>query len=392
MRSKVLVLKLILAAVFSAGIVFAQTEPGQPLENLYPPIEKNDNSAEKKADKSKIDLSAVIFMEYSYDLDNNQKTDVTTHGFNITRTYLNAEKKINDNFKARLTLDSALAGKFEEQTYNVFVKFAYIDGFHEFNEKTKINFQAGLIGTPVVGLIDGLSDYRWIYNNYIDKSNDLGVDLKDSSADLGMSATFDLLKLVSVTGAYMNGEGFSKLGEDGANPPTEYKNSGKSFYGAVSFNPFKTKQGGKGKKDEGLYLNSFGKYEKIEIENKDAGALDKTNYYYGGGLAWFSAFIKTGAYYIICIDKSKTVKEKSTLLDSYVNVNLDTLIKMPVLVMGRFAMGDGNTKPASDEVKIFAGGAGYKFNDNFRILAYYQYTKQPLADEQAAYIKTETKF
>ena len=65
-------------------------------------------------------------------------------------------------------------------------------------------------------------------------------------------------------------------------------------------------------------------------------------------------------------------------------------ISMPILIVGRYAMGDDDD--AVKEKTIIAGGGGYKFNNNFRILGYYQYTKQSLADEQAAYIKTEAAF
>ncbi len=95
----------------------------------------------------------------------------------------------------------------ETPYYGFFLKNAYLQAKNDLGAAT-LTTQFGLIGTPVIGLADKVSDYRWIYNNFIDKSKNLLGTSIDTSADLGISVKADIMKMVSITGAYMNGEGY----------------------------------------------------------------------------------------------------------------------------------------------------------------------------------------
>lgn len=388
-----------LALIFTTGSVFAQdaaeADMVEPITSNDTTVKKQGKSEQKKEDSS-LKLSGRIWMDYWMRLDDNNPADKTTHGLRLTRTYLTVENKINDMLMAKLVIDGAPSGTGgTTTTYDVFVKNAYLEANTDlYGAFGSMKILAGLTGTPVIGLVDDLSDYRWIYQNYIDRAADLGLSGKDgnattseSSADLGITGQFNIMKMVTITGMYANGEGFNKV-ESGDYP--EKANTGKSYYGVVTFNPEKMMKE--------LNINVFARYKDVSLENNDAtsATASRTNLYYGGGAAWKSDLIKAGVHYLMGTDDDEsTVKINYTLLDSYINANLESIIDIPVLIMGRFAMGDSNTGIEDNERYIIAAGAGYQINKNFRTLLYFQQTSYTASDtdpDRMVWLKTDIKF
>jgi hypothetical protein len=103
-------------------------------------------------------------------------------------------------------------------------------------------------------------------------------------------------------------------------------------------------------------------------------------------------------------------KEKFYLLDSWLNFNLGAVVRpAPILIVGRFAWGRekksliGNERQERDTL-VAAGGAGYQFNQYFRMVLYYEYIKYHLGvvigdfskrdptPNQNIYLKAEVKY
>ena len=389
-RKKVLIS---IFALICAASLFAE-EPGKPEE---------PKKEEQK--KPEVKLEGKIFAEYKQNLEK----DVANYyyGFAVTRAYLTGKAKIDDVWSAKITIDAgnieALGKDGDDPTKNVtttsrgyefFVKNAYVQAAPSFGDYGLV-LQFGMIGTPIIGLIDDISDYRWVYNNYIDKAGDVLINPNDStkslsidtSADLGASLKIDIMKygdkkknaMVSVTGAVMNGEGYKKTDES----TNGYR--GKAMYAQITVNPIAE-----------VFISGY--------MRREAYAATLLNTFYGGTIGYDSKIIKAGVSYIMGKKGELTDDEKYTILDLYVNANLNDVAGLPVLIMGRYAMGSykqGDTiSTSASKVTVMAIGAGYQFNDYVRFLAYYE-NKQSKAykalysddgDLQAFYVKSEIKF
>jgi hypothetical protein len=162
----------------------------------------------KAPEKAPIEISGVLFMDYSYLL--SSKDSVTKaeenkqDSFNLTRAYLTASKKIDDVWSAKLTLDAC--GNNSAKDNDAFLKNAYVQ-YGKKLDVVDLKVQAGLTGTPIIGLLDGFTGSRWIYQNYLDKSSDIsGKSFDVSSADTGLKADMKIMKMVTLTGMYSNGD------------------------------------------------------------------------------------------------------------------------------------------------------------------------------------------
>lgn len=300
------------------------------------------------------------------------------NGFNISRAYLDVKYKINDILSARLTtdVDAAVSGSADANpAFHIFLKFAYLEAKKDFGP-VWISATGGLIGMPVVELIDKMSDYRWIQQNYLDQSKIvLNGKTFDYSADLGVRASLGIMKYLTLTGAYSNGGSFK------ANETNSYK----AVTYLATINPTKE-----------VYINGFGR-------NEITGKLDYTGKktkreYYGYGVAYMSDLIKVGFNHIFPYETTVgltytniTLPGGSTLsaaprqrrgfmlFDSWLNFNLGGIVaKVPLLVTGRFVYGlqrgtyqRNITDPEcgkSRNTLLYALGLGWAFNKNFRIL------------------------
>jgi hypothetical protein len=309
------------------------------------------------------------------------------NGFNISRAYLDVKYKINDILSARLTsdVDAGVTGAADTNAaFHLFVKFAYLEAKKDFGP-IWISATGGLIETPVIGLIDKITDYRWIQQNYLDQAKIvLNGNSFDNSADLGVRASVGIMKYVTFTGAFTNGAGYK------ANETNSYK----AVTYLATINPTKE-----------IYINGFGRNE---ITNKlDFTGKKTKKEYYGYGVAYMSDIIKIGFNHIfpymttvgltatnipvagiltagagsstLNLTAAPIQRRGFMLLDSWLNFNLGGIVaSAPLLITGRFVYGlqRGTYQRALTDTELgksrntllYALGIGWAFNKNFRLL------------------------
>ncbi|HOO73118.1 MAG TPA: hypothetical protein PK926_15280 [Spirochaetota bacterium] len=336
---------------------------------------KAEDKTEKKPDKGidpPLGLSGKMYLELKVDT---LKDGKETTSIALTRAYLTYERVLWGPVSFNITSDIGTGMKSKDknntvevsgQTYEFYIKTAYLQVAHSW-DFLALKGQVGIIGTPAIGVAGKMQDLRWVYNDYsFDKSDKLGVETGDTSADVGASLSTRIFKYVELNYAICHGEGYK-------NPVESY--DGKSHYGTISIIPYKW-----------VYINGFINYERTE--------KFKTNYYYGGGLAFVSDFLKAGANYVLHgVKKGDVGAYTYHLVESWVHFNLGSFVNQaPVLVIGRMAWGVKNAD-LDHPTLLLAGGAGYQFNKHLRLLAYYEsYKPKGEAATAAFYIKSEAKF
>lgn len=373
MKLRVVASVMFMAMVLSAAGLFAQDAP-------------------KAEEKLPVDVSGVLYLQWADELKNNESAanPHKSNSFSLQRAYLNFNKKIDDVWSARVTTDVENYQDTDKKTrYKLYVKYAYGQAKRDFGPVAG-TIQFGMIPTPVIGLIDKISDARWIYQNYIDKAKDLiGKDI-DYSADMGVSLQLDIMKMVTVTGMYANGYGYKTTStENRENIPDSAKginDDGKSMYGMITVTPI-----------EGLYISGF---YRNQDTNNDISKNSIT--YYGAGAAYAVDFIKAGVNYSLPRINTNdglgvTTEKKYSLLDSWVNVSLAKLpggvIPVPLIVYARYATGR-DMDDSNSRTTIYGLGLGYEVNKNARFMAYYdsRKVKGNKDADQTFYIKSEVKF
>lgn len=357
-------------------------------------------------------VSGRMYAEWLKTLGNKNDSGENYNTFNITRVYLDFRKKIDATWSVRTTLDvgndNAEAVSDKDSRYTAYLKFAYLQAQQDLGFGI-LTAQFGMVGTPVIGLIDDTSDYRWLNQNYLDAAKMLlfkqsgvtggiGQSL-DSSADMGLSVSLNVAKMVTVTGAVTNGEGYKKTDE------LKWHDDGKALYGMLTVTPI-----------EGLSLAGF--YRNQVTRDQGENADDNYSRYYGAFAAYNFQGIRVGVSYLLATVSSNgttagtdPLVAKYTLLDAFLMANLNALTGMPILVAGRYAMGSteysdgyGANDGVSADVTIWAFGVGYQFNNSVRVMAYIEDQKAESSDAALAsvadwkgsnrnfYIKTEAKF
>ena len=328
-------------------------------------------------------LSGTMFLETKMETQVAGKEQTT---FALTRIFLNYKRNLWGPFSFKITSDIAPGLKsssdndIEDSTgtstensittgserYEFFVKNAYIQADHSW-ELIGINAKFGVIPTIPSLITRKLNGLRWTYHEYsFDKPSSVGVVSGDTTADLGFSVEFRILKLIKLTYSVCNGEGFK-------HPKEEY--DGKAHYGTITIMPLDT-----------IHINGYVNHEKDEAT--------KSFFYYGGGAAYKSKDLKIGTNFIIHGVKDTGSKaQRYHVVEAWINLLLTRFVAdMPVIIAGRFAYG----KPVEtviDAKTLVAGGVGYKFNKHFRALAYYEsYKRKSEAGASAFYIKSEAKF
>jgi len=364
--------------------------------------------AQEEEKKPELNLKGKAYIEYMNQT-KVQEDDKKLNTFQIKRVYLTWKKELSSIWSARVTTDVGQVdstGDFtidqgdldggitptddydgetssSTNSYTVYLKYAYVQGKKDFGP-VSAKMQLGMIGTPAIGLTDDVSDYRWVNNNYIDHAKMLLFDTSgkgtsiDNSADAGVRLDLELMKMVTLTGMYSNGEGYKKVDEPSSN--------GKAMYGMLTVTPV-----------EGLALAGF---YRNEVTNEFESG-DNYKMYYGGGISYSTDLIKIGANYVLPEVKkagTKTVAD-AYLLDTWLNVNLNSVAGMPVLIMGRYAMAENeeanDVLDTDSRVTIWAAGVGYQFVKGFQALAYLEnrtFEAEGTDDEQTFYVKTEVKF
>jgi hypothetical protein len=293
--------------------------------------------------------------------------------FRINRAYLDVKYKISDIFYTRLTTDvdgTVTPTGASNAAFHIYLKYAYVGAKKDFGP-VMLSLEGGQIETPVIGFIDGISDFRWIVQNYIDNSKAvLNGKSIDNSADLGIKASIGLFKYVTMTASYTNGTGYK------ANENNSYK--GVTYL--LSITPVK-----------GLYLNGFGR-NNIDTKYDYTGKKAKTEYY-GYGVAYKSDTIKIGFNHVFPseitvglqgspignINVYPVQRRGYQLLDAWLNFNLGGIVPtVPLIIVGRYTYGlkyKTYQKNLSDtdlgkqySTMDYLLGIGWQFNKNVRIL------------------------
>ena len=286
-----------------------------------------------------------------------------------------------------------------DSRYAAYIKYAYLQAAPDLGFG-RLTVQFGMIGTPIIGLVDKQSDYRWLNQNYIDAAKYLlykqssasdatpGQSI-DNSADLGLSASLSVANMVTFTAAITNGEGYKNTVET---------DDGKAMYAMLTLTPI-----------SGLFVSGF----YMNRTTNDAEAGDNYVNYYGGNVIYVFQGIRAGVSYLMgkvstmAATATEATVAEYTLLDAFVMANLNSLTGVPVLVAGRYAMGTTEhaegytTNGLKSDVVIWAVGAGYQFNSNVRMMAYLEDQSSSSSDITARewkgsnrnfYIKTEASF
>jgi len=287
--------------------------------------------------------------------------------FVLERAYFTYKKKIGAGFSMRITTDiigNETNGTADDTPFTPYIKYGYLQWKMDVN-LFKIETQLGMVGTPILGLTDKLGGMRWVTKNYFDNSSKIAQKM-DNSADLGWNLSLNILKIVTFTGAITAGEGYKDIaaGEtDGS----------KALYGLITVNPI-----------EELSVIAF-------VRTNGHNGLNENDLYCGAGIAWKSKLIKVGANYAYVTTDNDTNKDH--VIDVWANFNFKSLIDMPILLMGRFALGM-NTVADSTKTNIL-GGIGYKFNSNVQAMILYK-VEDTFSDASSAvhnlYLKVEAKF
>ena len=355
--------------------------------------------AQEEEKKPELNLKGKAYIQYMNQT-KVQDGDKKLNSFQIQRVYLTWKKELNSVWSARVTTDvgqvdstgeTETGDEVETETtpYAVYLKYAYVQGKKDFGPvSAKMRF--GMVGTPAIGYTDDVSDYRWVNNNYIDHAKQLLIavdgptvdDAKaqsiDNSADAGVRLDLELMKMVTLTGMYSNGDGYKKVAEPTSN--------GKAMYGMLTVTPI-----------EGLAIAGF---YRNEVTN-EAEAGDNYIMYYGGGISYSTDLVKIGANYVLPEKKKdgEDAVKDAYLLDTWLNVDLNSVAGMPILIMGRYAMAENeeanDVYDIDSKVTIWAAGLGYQFVKGFRALAYLEnrtFEQEGVDDEQTFYVKTEVKF
>ncbi len=306
-----------------------------------------------------------------------------SNAFRINRAYLDFRYKIADFLNARVTTDvdaTATPAADSNAAFHLYLKYAYLEAKKDFGP-VMLSATGGMIETPVLGLTDKISDYRWISPNYLDQSkNILNGKSFDSSADAGVKASIGLFKYVTLTAAFTNGGGYK------ANEGNSYK----AFTYLATVTPMKS-----------IYISGFGRNE-ITGKYDYTGKKTKKEYY-GYGVAYSTDLIKVGMNHIFpyettvgtdytsgsfVINYTPVLRRGYMLIDAWLNFNLGAAVeKAPLLITGRVVYGlsrgsnsVGSINIATPSVTqstetgkerstlLYALGIGWKVNQNFRIM------------------------
>lgn len=350
------ILALLVMAIFVASTAFAQEAAVAP----------------KKEEKPKASITGQMFLWWAQDLTEESKANNGTKAdsFQLKRVYVNYINKIDDVWSVRVTSDvfDKTEGDLDRQGY-LFIKFAYIQSLLKFGP-AELKVQYGLSATPIDDLTYKVRDSRWLNLNVIDNWGNLSANgAIDNSADMGIKADLNIMKMVTLSGMYANSEGYGK--------PNAGDNISKAYYGVLNITPIK-----------GVYIAGFYKYA------GDSAPKDKNyNQYMGGLVAYSTKMYKAGVEYINAKEENAGVEKESSGWDFFVNLNLKDLAGFPILVYGSYSMVNSDDGANDYDQTWLQIGLGYQFNDFIRTMITYEVDDNAkVAANKAIYIKTEGKF
>ena len=426
MKKKFACLFLVLAVVLCGSMVMAQEKDEKKMEEKKEEKKENDKKGDDKVLEAikdiyrRLDIGVKLYLDWygawgwdnaAFDrvtkYSNPRWSNVTGTGtsdvsaknnnsFRVQRAYLDVKYKITDILSVRLTSDvdaTVTPAGASNAAFHLFLKYAYLEAKKDFGP-ISLSASGGMIETPVISHSDKLSDLRWISTNYINNSKQvLNGRVIDDSSDLGVRASIGIMKWLTLTGAFTNGEGFKSL----------ETNASKAIYGLATINPFF--EDSKLKELKNIYISGFARYE-ITAKYDFTGKKAKREYF-GYGVAYSSDLIKVGMFHIFPYVRTVGVATDFTtygglptslfsgqqaqiffypeqwrgyqIVDAFLHFNLGAVVRsVPLIVTGRYAYGlqrGTYQKFLADpelgkkrETSLYAAGIGWKFNNNFRIL------------------------
>jgi len=191
-------------------------------------------------------FTATVYFDYAFNLTNDgavtgtQASKDLNNQFKFRRAYFRYDNKIASNLSFRLTYDAdntanitSVSADFTKKTVTTkkddklrpYIKHLYVDYAGLLPNS---NLRVGMISTLTFGLAEDKWGYRSVAKTLVDGYKDIsGVDIRASSADLGLSFTGMAMKELRYGIMMTSGEGYSH---------PEYNNF-KKFGGYLHFIP-----------------------------------------------------------------------------------------------------------------------------------------------------------
>jgi len=151
----------------------------------------------QEAPKGKV--TGKIFSNYHFQL--NQSN--ANQGFELQRAYLGYSYKISDLFSTKVVLDMGNPSNGSKLERTAYVKNALVNF-----KKDNLSINFGLIGTTAFKVQEKFWGNRYLFKSFQDQNK------FNTSADMGISASYKLAKGLSVDASITNGEGYKKLQQD----------------------------------------------------------------------------------------------------------------------------------------------------------------------------------
>lgn len=194
MKSKSFLLTMTMCAILSIPMNAQQSMQETNVDTLTSVSKKSHEKKEKGKGKGKVILQSFA----NFNLQS--KSGDTQLGFALDRTYLGYEYAFSNGIKLKGVIDFGKPSAIDDYNYVAYIKNAQISW-------TKGNFtiNGGMISTTQFNMQEKFWGYRYIMKSYQDEYK------FGSSADLGISASYNFTNWVSADAIIVNGEGYKKF-------------------------------------------------------------------------------------------------------------------------------------------------------------------------------------
>lgn len=169
-------------------------------------------NASKEEPKSKAIVQVFGNFHTGFGLENNDR------GFELERSYLGYEYNFGNGLSAKTVMDIGKSSDVSDYQRIAYVKNAMITW-----KKGRFTLNGGLISTTQFNFQEKFWGYRYVMKSFQDEYK------FGSSADLGISAAYQLADWVSADAIIVNGEGYKKI----------QKNDGLNYGLGVTLTPVK---------------------------------------------------------------------------------------------------------------------------------------------------------
>jgi hypothetical protein len=286
-------------------------------------------------------FSTTIYFDYSFNLTNNgylTGTDAAkalNNQFKFRRAYFRYENKINDNLKFRFTYDADYVpavdakGK-KDDKLRPFIKHLYLDWAGLLpNSSLKV----GMVDTITFKLAEDRWGYRSVAKTLVDGYKDItGVDIRASSADIG----------VNLTGAVSKGLRYGFMVTNGGGYGHPELDKFKKVAGQLQFVPL-----------AGLSLVGYAEYEKQDSDNK--ALTYKADAYF----EMIPQLTITGEWFNYDNDKFMTANKDKFKVGGFSIFGVYKINPDKLHVFARFDRYEPNSKIDKDEINLVIAGVDW---------------------------------